>query len=545
MLKELYCDSFKENGKTRDKIIFSEGLNVVLGKKKNGEEHNSIGKSTLLLIIDFIFGGENYKKSEAYKHGEQIFNYCFEFANERFYFIRTNKTDNVIECNPDYSPKTTKKLEEYRDFLLEKYGVENLELTFRNIVGPYSRIFHKDKNITPGHVLESNIHQNESPIKVFEKLNKVYYKIKEKDEKVVAADNKKKVLTKARKLKVQLEETEVINVKEIKAEVDSLEQERDELIQNQNAKIKLLDEEKIAKIIELNKKIRILQKKQRQLLSRKTTVTDNLENNIMPSKASFDALLTFFPNTNIKHLEDIEAFHTKLTAILEEEYKENLLSIENALKEIEPQIDSLMKELNELEKDTGNFKMAFLEKFSEIDNKIKELNSKLEKKNQTKPEAKELKELKSQLQSVEGKILEELSQNYNLELSSLCSEILEPNILPVSLEFPKTNQYNVSIPNDDGTGDSYTSELIFDLAVLNKTELPFLIHDSYLYSNIRGKRLDRIISKYNDFQKKQIFIAIDQIETLEPETRVLINERKVISLYANGGELFGESWNKS
>ena len=51
---------------------------------------------------------------------------------------------------------------------------------------------------------------------------------------------------------------------------------------------------------------------------------------------------------------------TKLTAILEEEYKENLLSIENALKEIEPQIDSLMKELNELEKDTGNFKMAFL-----------------------------------------------------------------------------------------------------------------------------------------------------------------------------------------
>ena len=80
MLKELYCDSFKENDKTRDKIIFSEGLNVVLGKKKNGEEHNSIGKSTLLLIIDFIFGGENYKKSEAYKHGEQIFNYCFEFS---------------------------------------------------------------------------------------------------------------------------------------------------------------------------------------------------------------------------------------------------------------------------------------------------------------------------------------------------------------------------------------------------------------------------------------------------------------------------------
>ena len=77
MLKELYCESFKENGKTREKIIFSEGLNVVLGEKKDGEEHNSIGKSTLILIIDFSFGGEIYKKSEPYKHGEQIFKYCF------------------------------------------------------------------------------------------------------------------------------------------------------------------------------------------------------------------------------------------------------------------------------------------------------------------------------------------------------------------------------------------------------------------------------------------------------------------------------------
>lgn len=544
MLKELYCEAFKENGKTREKIIFSEGLNVVLGEKKDGEEHNSIGKSTLLLLIDFIFGGENYKKSEAYKHGEQIFNYCFEFENERFYFIRTNKTDNVIECNPDYSPKTTMKLDDYRKFLLEKYGMDNLELSFRNIVGPYSRIFHTDKNITPGHVLEANIHQNESPIKVFEKLNNIYYKIKEKDEKVTSVENKKKVLTKARKLKVQLEETEVINVKEIKAELDNLEHERDELIQNQNDKIKLLDEEKIARIIELNKKIRILQKRQRQLLSRKTTVTDNLENNLMPSKASIDALLTFFPNANIKHLEDIEAFHTKLTSILEDEYKENLLVIENTLKEIEPQIDSLMKELNELEKDTGNFKMAFLEKFAEIDNKIKELNSKLEKSSKEKQKSKELQELKSQLKSDEEKILDGLSQIYNTELSSLCSEILESDVSPVKIEFPKTSQYTVSIPHDDGTGDSYTSELIFDLAVLHNTVLPFLIHDSYLYSNIRGKRLDRIISKYNEFSDKQIFIAIDQIETLEAGTRELINNKKIISLYANGGELFGESWIK-
>lgn len=35
-------------------ITFHKGLNVVLGDNKGT---NSIGKSTLLMVIDFIFGG--------------------------------------------------------------------------------------------------------------------------------------------------------------------------------------------------------------------------------------------------------------------------------------------------------------------------------------------------------------------------------------------------------------------------------------------------------------------------------------------------------
>lgn len=39
-------------------------------------------------------------------------------------------------------------------------------------------------------------------------------------------------------------------------------------------------------------------------------------------------------------------------------------------------------------------------------------------------------------------------------------------------------------------------------------------------------------------------MAINQIETLEAETRSLIESKKIIALYANGEELFGESWIK-
>lgn len=47
MLKEIFCSKFKQS-----KIEFHKGLNVILGDN-NGS--NSIGKSTMLLIIDYVF----------------------------------------------------------------------------------------------------------------------------------------------------------------------------------------------------------------------------------------------------------------------------------------------------------------------------------------------------------------------------------------------------------------------------------------------------------------------------------------------------------
>ena len=49
MLKRIRCDKFREK-----EIIFHPGLNAVIGDEIAS---NSIGKSTLLMIIDFVFGG--------------------------------------------------------------------------------------------------------------------------------------------------------------------------------------------------------------------------------------------------------------------------------------------------------------------------------------------------------------------------------------------------------------------------------------------------------------------------------------------------------
>ena len=49
MLSEIFCEKFHQK-----KVTFGNNLNVVLGTNTGD---NSIGKSTFLLIIDFVFGG--------------------------------------------------------------------------------------------------------------------------------------------------------------------------------------------------------------------------------------------------------------------------------------------------------------------------------------------------------------------------------------------------------------------------------------------------------------------------------------------------------
>ena len=52
MLREIYCEAFHQKN-----IRFNEGLSVVLGTVTGT---NSIGKSTFMLVVDFVFGGTTY-----------------------------------------------------------------------------------------------------------------------------------------------------------------------------------------------------------------------------------------------------------------------------------------------------------------------------------------------------------------------------------------------------------------------------------------------------------------------------------------------------
>lgn len=76
MLVEIKSIAFKIKTEERLPIRFKRGLNVVLGKNDGAM---SIGKSSALLAIDFVFGGDTYVKSDGVKQeGHHTIFFTFE-----------------------------------------------------------------------------------------------------------------------------------------------------------------------------------------------------------------------------------------------------------------------------------------------------------------------------------------------------------------------------------------------------------------------------------------------------------------------------------
>ncbi|MCC9888395.1 DUF2326 domain-containing protein, partial [Streptococcus agalactiae] len=147
MLIEMWSPVFKKNGQTRKPVRFHPGLNVIMGMDL---ADNSIGKSSSLLVIDFIFGGNSYQKSIAVKKlGDHPIYFCFQFE-KKFYFSRDTATPDIITyCNDDYSPTgETMPLEIFLNKLKKRYHLDSPELSFRLAMSGFFRIAGKNNQNT-------------------------------------------------------------------------------------------------------------------------------------------------------------------------------------------------------------------------------------------------------------------------------------------------------------------------------------------------------------------------------------------------------------
>ena len=143
MLIEMKSPAFKKQGKERPAIQFKEGLNVVLGKEDGAM---SIGKSSSLLAIDFVFGGDTYIKSDGVqKEGHHTIFFTFLFDGVKYFFARnTGDSNTIFICDENYEltgNQYTK--EEFTTWLKKQYHMDFAGLSFRIALSSFFRVYGK------------------------------------------------------------------------------------------------------------------------------------------------------------------------------------------------------------------------------------------------------------------------------------------------------------------------------------------------------------------------------------------------------------------
>ena len=540
MLYEIWCDQFKCNNKLRGVIRFNETLNVVKGHDSGT---NSIGKSTFLLAIDFAFGGNSYAedKSLIKKIGHHTINYCFKFGNEFYYFSRNTATPKEVNiCNAEYVLQETIPIDEYNNKLLKLYNIDLPNISFRQIVGRYFRVYGRGSS-NERKPLAS--YDGEAPkeslialLKLFNgytPIEKLYLELKNKDERKKAIINADKYnLVTIIKSKKDYQKN-LSDIERLNGELQSLARfGRQELL--------YLDPAQAEKAAEYKSRYETLTRRKKQLWAKYYSIKNNAERTHASTAQDFEALLKFFPNSDIKLLSDIENFHSKLIDILSEEFTISMSQILKQINEISIELTQIEVSLKELDV-PKRIADSTLKAYAQAQNQINELNRQNELYVTKREIETDIRTMKTKYQQLFTDIFKDITSKINDVMAKLNAFIYGENIVAPVLIVTKPNSYTFGTDMDDGTGTNYKNLILLDLASLKLTELPTIAHDTIVFHNIGQEPMAKILELYNK-SEKQIFIAIDESAKYNENAQKIIENNKILELSGNGNELFGSSW---
>lgn len=521
MLNKIICDKFRE-----PLLIFKDGLNVVIGDDK---ATNSIGKSTILMIIDFVFGGDSYitaNKDAIENLGDHEFKFSFKFEKEYFFSRDTQDYKYTNICDSDFNIVDKIKTNEFTKLLKNKYCIPIIDLSFRDIVGRYARIYGKE-----------NLNEKK-PLQYFEKETKKmsllallqlfdrYQSLKGYQTQIDKLAEEKSTLMKAIKNEFIPKVTKTI------------------FNENEKRKIELTsDLEKLKKDIIgisidiedlLTKDILELRSVKSQLIRQYNIYESKLKrtkNNISQEKLKItpelSKLVEYFPNMNFEKIKEIDGFHDSLTQILKEELIKSEKELNNQIKYISTDIEAIDIKISE-KLNVKNAPQYSLDRLVDISAQVQQLSN--ENSFYTKKVSIEddLKSAKADLEKVRIDIVASICSEINSKINELNKLIYVDNGRAPTLNI-NGDSYEFTTFGDTGTGTAYANLITFDLALLSLTCLPVVTHDLPLLKNIENEATENIIKIYNTYQK-QIFIAVDKIHTYNEETSKVLEKNKFLSI---------------
>lgn len=551
MLIEVQCDKFVKNGQIREPIRFHAGLNAVLGDD-NGS--NSIGKSTFLMILDFVFGGSDYvKKCTDVQENVKThtINFAFEFDGQKYYFSRnTTEYNKVIPCDADYKPLEDHApitVQQYWEFLCEHYGLTAEGITWRSAAGRFIRVYKRDTLDEERPLRSSKDEKTADAIKNYMRLFDRYAAVEAQIKQAAEAEDEKEAFRKttqtynhvraAKSEKERAENEERIIV---------LEQSERELAENSNQGLLDLDSMTARRLTELTEQLINYRRQKARVQTQLNAIRRDMTEQKKGFKRTFTDLERFFPGEEFRTLEDIERFHQKLAKILADEFAETEKDLATTFVLLNNEIVRIQEQITEI-KNVPNVSQAILREFARI---TTELNN-LREANQNYDELERLKKVAADYAETRDAVIHDqllaIESAINQAMREISFAILkDATHLPPVLRLEKLGKYTFNTPNDGGTGAQYRGLITFDLANMEVAPVPFVVHDSVLLKNIERPVFSEIMRVYASMEAKgkQVFLAYDTLDSYGDETRSLLEANAVLELSPGGNELFGWAWNK-
>lgn len=536
MLREIRCEKFRTGV-----VTFHPGLNVVLGDEN---ATNSIGKSTLLMLVDFVFGGSTlleWNQDVVAELGHHHYDFAFEFDGEVHRFRRETITpENVYVCDADYKVSAAIKLEEFNAFLKNAYRLEQPGQTFRAAVGLHLRVWGKT-NLIPDEPLHAFPKQRDKDC--IDNLVKTYGEfeaIRARDDAVRTADSDLKVI-RAAAGKQLIPKVNKTGYAQAKVQIADLERDLEDVRQNLASYATNLS-------VVINKEVLDLKERKDDLLQRRMTVAGRLQRvdrNLSGKRSlhssNFQDLQKFFPEINTERLAEVEAFHDGVARILKEQLKQSKEHLADEMKLIDlsiARIDSEMAAALGSVEQPGSlvdhvYKVALSLQTARASRDGYEIE-------QAHVEA--LRKAREALAEVNERILTEIETSVNNGMREIVSEAVGEHRKSPRLSLDDAT-YKFEVFEDTGTGTAYFGLVLFDMAVFRATSLPVIAHDSVLFKNISNDSVARLIALYEKIPK-QSFISLDEIQKYGLTAAQTLQKQSVIQLSDNA-VLYIKDWRPS
>ncbi|RDB63824.1 hypothetical protein C1878_03235 [Gordonibacter sp. 28C] len=535
MLKRIKCSLLLEK-----ELLFHDGANFILG---DDAASNSIGKTTTLLLIDFAFGGNHYARSDEIVEslGDHEIEAVFIFGGQEYEFIRTTKDPEKV-LRVDRGQKETITLNEFKAFLKGQYQLQHTGMGFRDAVGLYSRIWGK-RNIDPLKPL--NTVPNESGAKSVARLVKLfelYGTVEEFATEVSRLEAEKRSVDQAQK-QCYLPQTTKREAKAAEKQIKVINDQIEKLTASLEFSKENMEASFTPEVLRLRNRRSRISGQISELTSRldRLNASKTTKRSAKAIQRQISELHDFFPSVDMRSVEEIEDFHVSLNEILDQYIAEER-------KRTAADIGKFQKEIESLD---NRFNSIIAGSISSVEIEAEEL-ARLIADRIANEQVLHLYERKLALQKCLNlakdneecaytDAIDEVSALTNKEIKAISSDVIPSSPFPCLNLYQAS--YDYSIDSDSGTGRAYAALVIFDLAILELTKLPFFIHDSVILKNIEVSALSNIVDRYISVKGRQIFVAIDEISRLDQYERKGIESNGVIKL-SEERTLFGDSWKR-